>query len=381
MIRILYILNGSFRNGGTEAVILNYYNHIDHSRFHIDFAIHASEANCINNPVHQQLIASGATLYYITPRNINLLQNRRDLIHLFSSEHYDIVHTHMDSAASIVLSIAKRYGVMVRIAHSHNTMHQISINSPKKLVHFLCLEYFRLTVRTVATNYMACSKAAGLWLFGKKRLSQTIILHNAIEADAYAYSSDIRADIRRRLNIENKLVVGHVGRFSKQKNHAFLIDIFHELHQRIPDSVLLLIGDGELKNDIQNLADQYGLTNNIIFYGTSNRVPSLMQSMDVFLLPSLFEGLALVAVEAQAAGLKVFASENVTSETALIPQLFTALPLSCPPKIWCDVIQKELNGFHRTITTKFIQKAGYDINQSVHILETYYEQLTCAQTT
>lgn len=374
MIHILYVLNGPFRHGGTETAVLNYYSYIDKTRFHIDFAVHAYEQDCLENKVHQQLIQAGCILYYVTPRSVSTLQNYRDFQQIFSTVHYDIVHSHMDSVGAFVLSIARKYDIKVRIAHSHNTNHQITINSPKKLLHYIYLEYCRYSIRKTASDYMACSASAASWMFGKQHTKDTFILHNAIDAKAYAYCEITRRLIRQELGVADNLVIGHVGRFYKQKNHTFLLDIFQLIHTRIPHSKLLLVGNGPLMEQIQEKAGAQGLTDSIIFYGVTDQVASLMQAMDILVLPSLFEGLGIVSIEAQASGLKVISSTEVPKASSVIDELTTFLPLSAPAQTWSDTIINEAGDPHRYVTTDRISAAGYDISTSVHDLEAYYEQ-------
>lgn len=372
MIRILYVLNGPFRRGGTEAVILNYYKYIDKSRFQIEFAVHALEKDCMDNTTHHQLLSSGAALYYITPRSISIIQNRKDFEYLFSNVQYDIIHSHMDSIGSLVLSLARKSGIPVRIAHSHSTNHQITIRSAKKLLHFLFLEYCRYTIRKNATNYIACSSSAAKWLFGAKALSNVLILPNAIEAELYAFSSQLRKQVRKELTLDEKLVIGHVGSFSKHKNHAFMLDIFQIVHSQLPQSTLLFVGDGPLMEQTKKLAVQKGLDKSVIFFGATARVPELMQAMDILLLPSTFEGLGMVSIEAQASGLKVISSTAVPMESSIISELNTFLPLTGSAQTWSNVILKEANNLSRRITTKQIAAAGYDIHETVHKLENFY---------
>lgn len=372
MIRILYVLNGPFRRGGTEAVVLNYYKYIDKSRFQIEFAVHALEKDCMDNVIHQQLLSSGAALYYITPRSIDIIQNRKDFEFLFSNVQYDIIHSHMDSIGSLVLSIARKSGIPVRIAHSHSTNHQITISSAKKLLHYLYLELCRYTIRKNATNYIACSSSAAKWLFGAKSLNNVLILQNAIETELYAFSSQLRRQVREELSLGKRLVIGHVGSFSRHKNHAFMLDIFKIVHSQFPLSTLLFVGDGPLMDQTKKLAVQKGIDKSVIFFGATARVPELMQAMDILLLPSTFEGLGMVSIEAQASGLKVISSTAVPVESSIIKELTTFLPLTDSALTWSNVILKEVNNLSRKVTTKQIQAAGYDIHDTVHKLENFY---------
>lgn len=375
MIHILYILNGPFRHGGTEAVVMNYYKYIDKSRFKIDFAVHALEKDCLNNPLHLQLQQSGSAVHYITPRSVSITQNRKDFEALFSHIHYDIVHSHMDSVGNFVLSIAKKKGIPVRIAHSHSTNHQITVCSVKKLLHFLYLEYSRFAIRQTATNFAACSYSAAKWLFGKKHFEQTLILPNAIEADRYAFSPSMRKQIRQKLKIDQMLVIGHVGSFSPHKNHAFMLQIFQLVQQHLPQSVLLFVGDGPLMDQTKTLADHMGLTDSVIFYGATSHVPELMQGMDLLLFPSSFEGLGMVSIEAQASGLKVIASTAVPRESSVIEQLTDFIPLSDSAEIWSKHIISASKHLQRQITTEQIRSSGYDIHEAVHKLEAFYTML------
>lgn len=226
----------------------------------------------------------------------------------FFAEHpeYQIVHSHIDAMSYLPLLAAKKSGVPVRIAHSHST----SIDRDFK---YLLKQCFRASLNRVATDCLACGKAAGRFLFGNRSFQ---IIPNAIEADKFLYNPELRAQKRKELNIEQNFVVGHVGRFCYPKNHTFLIEIFEQIHKLDENAVLLLVGEGEKMEEIRQLVCQMGLDKNVKFLGNRNDVNELYQAMDVFVMPSLFEGVPLTGVEAQFSDLPCLFSDSVPQEVS-----------------------------------------------------------------
>jgi len=266
---------------------------------------------------------------------------------------------------------AKKSGVGVRIAHSHSTTNK---KEWKKNLMKNALKPFS---KIYATDYFACSRLAGRWLFGNKAYNrgEVHLLNNAIEVDNFLYNEKVRLKKRKELSIKkNTLVIGHIGRFVKQKNHEFLLDIFKEIHEKEPNSILLLAGTGPLLEDIKKKVEELDLTDNVKFLGQRNDANELYQAMDIFLLPSLYEGLPVVGVEAQAAGLLCILSTSMTEETKILSTTkFVSLDQSS--KDWAEIILKEYSNFTRTNTLKEIQKNGFDIKTEAKKLEKKYREL------
>lgn len=369
MIKILYALNGIFARGGTEAVVMNYYNNIDKSKFHIDFLLHGSSEDGKNNPVCRYLTECGSKIFYVTPRGINYRANLREMKAVLKQNKYDIVHSHMDSAGMFFLKEAKKAGVRVRVAHSHNTGQPVkSGNLLKRTVHRMILFYARRRINHYATLRLACSRMAGEWLFGKNKFT---VINNAIDLEKFKYNEQIRNEYREKMNISDKFVIGHVGRFAYQKNHEYLIDIFNELLKTKKDSVLLLVGEGELKPHIEEKVKSLGIEENVLFLGGRDDVSSLMQAMDLFLFPSHFEGLGVVLIEAQASGLVCVVSDGIPTEPFIL-QKNKQISLKDSPEAWATNIVSLALPDNRDDAYIQVKKAGYDISDIIAQLETHY---------
>lgn len=358
-IRILHIVTYMGR-GGLETFIMNCYRHIDRDKIQFDFLVHRD----FRADYDDEIEALGGRIYRIPVLNPFSISYRKILKEFFEThKEYKIVHSHLDCMSSIPLGVAKKCGIPVRIAHSHNS------SQDKNLKYILKL-YYKRRIPRVATELFACSKAAGEWTFNGKNFT---VIKNGIEAEKFAYNPETRSSLRRELGIENSFVIGHVGRFSPQKNHDFLIDIFKEVYDREPSARLLLVGAGELETEIRDKVNRYKLSEAVIFTGIRTDVDRLMQAMDVFVMPSLYEGLPLVLVEAQSAGLTCVISADVISAEADITGNVEFVPLSKSTEHWTDVIvRRSLCGKEHSITTEKIRGAGYDIDNTVEFLTNYY---------
>ena len=220
-------------------------------------------------------------------------------------------------------------------------------------------------------EFLACSKLAGEWLYPEKYLDRVKIINNGIDIEKYKFNLEIRNQLKKEMNLEEKFVLGHIGRFSYSKNHKFLIEIFNEVQKIEKESILLLIGNGELEEKTKDQVKQLNLEEKVIFLGTTDKVESYLQIMDVFVFPSQFEGLGLVAIEAQTAALKVIASDKVPLEAKLSDYL-EYFSLNKNSKEWAEEILKYKNSYERKDMTKEIEKVGYSIKSSAKELEKIY---------
>lgn len=375
MVKILFVFNQLLIKGGTESVMLNIFDNIDQERFHIDFLLMHDTQNEDKTEASRYLRKKGASIYYYTPLKSGLFQSRKSLEVFFKSHHYDIVHTHMNALGAEVLKIAKKYGVPVRVAHSHNTWHQLEIRNPKDLMHYLFLEKERKQIRRVATHYIGCSEEAGEWLFGKKicKSSEYFTFKNAIDVEKYQFNLETRKKLRTKYHLENQFVVGHVGRFDYQKNHLFLIQIFERLHNQNANTKLMLIGIGEYFEKMQALVHQLNLEDSVLFLGKRSDVPELLQVMDVFYLPSHFEGLPVSLIEAQASGLKCIVSDKVSRQSDISNNVrFLGIEDNKIDQ-WVALTHSIINHSYKRETPFFeIRKNGYDMKYNINILEKYY---------
>ena len=263
-----------------------------------------------------------------------------------------------------VLDVAKKCGVKVRIAHSHNLL----TNDAKlttRLIHRCC----RPKLNRVATDRFACGEEAGNSLYGRKR--EFIIIKNGVDIDLFQTNEAQRLKVRNELGIDEKtIIVGSVGRLDTQKNYEFLLDVFAELLEICPNYRLLLVGTGEQEKALKYKSEQLHIDKSVVFYGASDNVPAMMNAMDVFVLPSIFEGLVLVLVEAQAVGLPCIASDRVPQEVN-ISNTIKFLPLEADKKEWVNnIIKLSSKGKYNNI--KLIKKAGYSINDAAEELKKWY---------
>lgn len=356
-IRILHVVTYMGR-GGLETMIMNYYRHIDRNKVQFDFLVHRDfEAD-----YDAEIISMGGQIFRV-PRLVPWSSTYHKALNAFFAEHpeYKIVHVHQDCLSSIILKEAKKQGVPVRIAHSHSS-------SQDKNIKYLVKLFYRRKIAKNATHLFACGQDAGKWMF---RGASYTIVHNAIDAGLYSYSSVRRDRMRRELDIDaNAFVVGHVGRFNTVKNHSFLLDVFAKVRERRSHSYLLLVGDGDLRKETEAKVANMGLSKSIIFTGVRSDVPDLMQAMDCFVFPSLYEGLPLTLIEAQAAGLPCVVSDGVPVECAKT-DLVEHVSLHDGVETWADRILAKV-GFLRAATKEEIALAGYDIEANALWLENYY---------
>lgn len=300
-VRVLNII-GKRPTGGIGAVVYNYQSHFTTGNVVYDYLLFAEEPYGDFDDKVEKL---GSKVYVLpelrNSRLIYLYKKINEFFKIHGSE-YDVVHLHSTNIGFLCYPIAKKYGIKNLIAHSHATMY-----SDKKL-NAIRNSILCLPLKKMANIYFACSRAAGEFLYGKRMMEsgKVYVLNNAIDYDKFKFNDCIRNKIRRELGLDNKFVVGHVGRFCEQKNHIFLIDIFCQVIKHNRDSVLVLVGEGPLKEEIKKLVKERNIETNVLFLGQRSDVNELLQAMDVFVLPSLYEGLPVIGVEAQASGFHVF---------------------------------------------------------------------------
>lgn len=356
-VRILHIVTYMGR-GGLETMLMNYYRHIDKSRVQFDFLVHRDfEAD-----YDGEILDLGGKIYRISRLNPFSFKYHKELNDFFKNHpEYQIIHVHQDCMSSIALKIAMKNKVPIRIAHSHNA-------NQDKNIKYLIKRFYMRSIPRYATALFACGEDAGNWMFEGKSFR---ILNNAIDSNLFKFNTDIRDEVRNDLNLNNKFVVGHVGRFDLQKNHSFLIDIFYEIQKIRTDSILLLIGSGNGELTIKEKVKKLNIEDKIIFMGVRNDVNKLMQAMDIFVFPSLYEGLPVTLIEAQASGLPIIKSDNVPDQCTITNNVHT-LSLEESPIIWAKKIFEVCINFERKNISSEIISAGYDISSNAKWLENYY---------
>ena len=355
-IRVLQVVT-NMSYGGLENLLMNYFRHLDRSKVQFDFLTHVN----IHQDFEEEIASLGGKLYRLPMLNPLSSHYRFELKNFLSAHpEYKIVHSHLDCTAGIPLKFAKATNVPIRIAHAHNS------NQNHNLKYLLKL-FYRHFIPNHATHLFACGKDAGDWMF--RGLPYTVV-RNAIDVSKFTFSAEKAISIKESLNISNKFVIGHVGQFRQQKNHGFLIRIFNEVYKTAPDAVLLLVGKGPEMQATQDLVRKLGLSNAVYFLGARPDIPDLMQAIDLFILPSLFEGLPVTMVEAQAAGLPCIISDKVPIECKITEDV-TQISLDAPLSEWADAILR-YQSHRKKDTSSIMQQSGYDIVTNAKWLEEFY---------
>lgn len=364
-IRVASVI-GRYIGGGVEAVTINYYRNIDKNKVQLDFICDEDSTNI----PYEEIERMGGKVIII-PSYSKLFKYHKALKRVLKEGNYKIIHSNINTLSVFSLFAAKCAGVPIRIAHSHSTTNK------KEKKKNLMKQVLRPFSKVFATDYMCCSELAGRWLFGNKEYDKgnVYLLNNAIDLDKFKYNESLRKKKRKELGIkDNTLVIGHIGRFVAQKNHDFLIDIFDEIHKKNNNSILLLAGQGPLMEDIKNKVKELNLDDNVKFLGQRNDANELYQVFDVFLLPSLYEGLPVVGVEAQASGLLCYLSDDMTKETKVL-DITKFMSLNNTPEEWADNILDDVKKYKRIDTSKEMTAKNFNIKEEAKKLEEYYLNL------
>lgn len=366
-INILFVLDQLTIGTGVSAMVLDYYWHIDREKFKIDFIV----SKQVEPVLEKKIVKNGSEIYYFPALKLRNLIAYKKKWKKFLKEHtqYKILHAHIPVMAFIYMKMAKKYEIPVRILHAHNAR---GSDRWYKRIRNRCFYFIGVKA---SNQYAACSKKAAEFLFGRKTVKQNKVklIKNAIVIEEFSYSEKERNRIRKEYQLENKFVIGHVGRFSPQKNHMFLIKVFAEYQKKHNNAVLLLIGEGKEKETVKRQVEKEHIKDEVLFLKATKEVSSFYQAMDVFLLPSKFEGLPIVCIEAQAAGLLCLVSDKVDKEVILTPNI-ECLSIEHGTKIWTEALKRTEEGKERQRTLESLKEKGYDIKIEVKHLERFYLQ-------
>jgi len=356
-IRVLHVF-GALNPGGVETLVMNIYRIIDREKIQFDFALTQGKKSLLDEEV---LSLGGRCFYFDQSKSIaeNLSQLLRE------RGPFAAVHSHVYFYSGDVLRIAGKHGVPVRIAHAHNTSFGQKYTLKRRVYEWL----MRRWILRYATDLMGCSTDACEFVFGKGIMGdkRCHVFYNAFDVAAFVFNKEKADKIKKQYGIEGKFVVGHVGRFETQKNHTQLVEQFAAIRKSRPDSVLLCVGRGSLMDDTRKKCEALGISEAVIFAGAQIDTPSYYSAMDVFLFPSLYEGLGSVLIEAQAAGLFCVTTKDLVPEEINVTGRAAFVPLDAPPEQWADAVLSAPERYKTSSGNKVV-KAKYDIRRGAKIL-------------
>lgn len=368
-IRVLQVLGGTGL-GGAESRVMDLYRSMDRRQVQFDFAVH----NTKRDHFDEEIEALGGHIYRLPRfRLYNWMSYRRAWKYFFA-EHpgYTCVHGHMTSTASVYLPAAKRAGVTRTVAHARSAGTDSGMKG--RLTRLM-----RRNLWKKADFCFACSGLAGEAVFGKRACDKGLVhvIPNAIEAEKFAYNSAHRDEMRDKLNVKDRFVVGHVGRFNPMKNHPFLLEIFAQVRKEREDAVLILLGEGSGMDAAKEKAQQLGIADCVYFLGNQKNVADYYQAMDFLIFPSLYEGMPGTVLEAQAAGLPCLIADTITAEVQLT-ELVQAMSLNASAQDWAQKAIGQLRtlsqaGDCRRSRAEDLKKAGFDVSDQARRMTAFYE--------
>lgn len=354
-IRVLHIVGGVMDVGGIEMFLMNYYRHIDRSKIQFDFCIVEEGGGHFD----QEILSLGAIIYNLPNKKRHPIEHIRKLSKVLSQYRQLPVHMHLDGMNGVYGSLALLNKNSIRISHSHNTNH-LTTNHLKRFIH----DGSRLLNRIVNNHFAACSKEASLWLHGKRITKKYTLIRNAIDTKKFKFNPQLREEYQKKFNISNEVVIGHVGRFHPQKNHHFMIQIASELKKTDYKFKMVFVGTGELLDEINHITKQNNLEENIIFIGKSDTPQDYFHMFDIYLLPSLFEGLGISLVEAQTNGLTCLIAKSIPQEAIFNSNVITVPTYDI--ELWSkEIVKLEMKRVFPT-------KNPYEISLNIFLLLSFY---------
>ncbi|GAA4274197.1 glycosyltransferase family 1 protein [Aquimarina gracilis] len=358
--------------GGAESMIMNYYRKIDKNKIQFDFLVHRKERGAFDDEIE----SLGGKIYRFDPINPFFPKQYYQALRTFFKEHteYSIIHSHLNTFSPFPLKIAKEFDIPCRIAHAHIAINEVNLGSffnpkegiketLKKLVKF----QLKKKIKRDPSHFFSCGEKAGKWLFGDIPFT---MMNNAVDTRDFAYDTLVEKRYKEKFGLQDELVIGHIGRFVSQKNHSFLLQIFAALLKENPNSSLVLIGDGPLRSSLEKEAKNLGIYHKVHFLGVRTDIPQLCQMMDVFVFPSFYEGLPVTLIEAQSAGLKVLASDTITTEVCLTDDI-QFLSITDTPNVWVDKILAGASS-NKANNVEVITNKGYDILKNTEVFQDFY---------
>ncbi|MFL2128267.1 glycosyltransferase family 1 protein [Ruoffia sp. FAM 26255] len=361
-IRVLHVID-SLSKGGVESFIMNVYRKINKSKIQFDFLIRRN-----TNLYEKEISELGGKVYVVSEFPKRIIKNYLETQSVIMDNNYQIIHVHANSLLYLVpVIIGKKNKIPSVIMHSHSTQ-------PASMYYLPIHKINSFYINKLTTKLYSCSNEAGQWMFGKNKYE---LVKNGIDLNQFSYNSNYNKEIRKEFSIaEDELVVGHVGRFVEAKNHDFIVDIFREVLKQKPKSKLILVGNGKLENKIKEKVKKYKIQDNVIFTGIRSDINNFLCAFDILLFPSLFEGLGVVLVEAQASGLNSLISDSIPPEVIILDNV-NVMPLANTPEEWANELINFSNKTLKSDINEKLTKSGYNIETTVKQLENYY--LSCIE--
>lgn len=365
-IRVLHVVTQMNRNG-LESRIMDIYRNIDRTRIQFDFLTHRKEPGHFD----EEIISLGGKVYNLDKINpLKFTQYIKWLNDFFAEHAYKIVHVHLNHYSTWALEAAKKAGVPVRIAHSRNS----GVDPNWKAIFKIGSKLF---INFPTTHKFACSLQAGIYLFGKRSIQPPNffkVIPNGFNLDAFSYLDASRKLMREFLGLNDEIAIVHVGRFTYQKNHKFLINVFKEIKNLNYSSKFFLLGDGELKDSVRKQVDDMSLGDSVVFLGNRKNIGEYLQAMDAMIFPSVYEGFGTVVLESQCNGLPTLASSALPKEIK-ITDCLEVMSLKKKPYEWATTIMHMVETIKRKDRKSEVKNAGYDITDTYKMLSEFY--LTC----
>lgn len=365
MIRVLHSVSNMDR-AGIETMLMNYYRNIDRTKVQFDFLANKSKKGAYDEEIKKM----GGRIFISPGLNPFKWFKYQKMVQklLVDNPEIKVVHSHNGALSLQAQIAAQKSKIKNRIVHVHGTKIDFNLKLPLKLL-------YKTQLKRVSNKYWGCGLEAIKYYFGKKVIDDKnyLIVRNAIEEDRFIFNQEKRDEIRKKYNIESKFVIGNVARFMKQKNHTFTLELFKRIHDLNSEAVLMLLGDGELLDSMKEKAKKLGIYESVMFMGNVSNVNEMYQAMDIFILPSLFEGLPVVGIEAQAAGLKCVMSNTITKEVAITDNI-TFIGLKDSIEKWAMAILSCKN-YERKNMKQEIINAGYSIKTESGKLQEIYEKM------
>lgn len=367
----LMIVVSPLKIGGVDLVAINLQTHINKDKYNVIYYLNGEDIG----PMEDYVLKTGATIFH-RPKNVgkSYIKQYLYLKKFMIENNIDIVHSHLMFYSGLVMRAAAKVGVKKRVPHSHMTNPCIQRSALKNFLFIFYHFIMKNFLIKYGTDIIACGPEAGDYLYGKNVFEKRgIILHNGIELNKYFYSNETRNLLRKSQNLNDSIVIGHVGRLNFVKNHTFLLDVFYEIYKINNNAILLIVGDGEQKQNIINKADKLGILDKVIITGIRHDVEKLLQAMDIMIFPSLYEGLPLTLIEAQASKLPCLISDTV-SKSAKYNENVDYMSLKQSPKEWAKKALYMIKNDRNSINISNLCK-DYDINSVALKLEEIYDNI------